>query len=590
MNFWDIIIIAINFLGALGIFLFGMTLMSNGLQKVAGSRMRNILSKITSNPASGILAGVTVTSIIQSSSATTVMVVSFVNAGLMTLAGAIAVIMGANIGTTVTSWIILLFGLGGEGGGFSLALLAGAIALAFFFAKKNKMKSLGEFIFGFAILLVGLDFLQAAMPDLQQYPEALKIIASLGNYGFFSTILLILIGAGLTCLVQSSSAMMAIIMVLCFKGWIDFDMATALILGDNIGTTITANLAAMVGNTTAKRAARAHLVFNVVGVILTLLVLRPELSLIANVTEAATGISPYHTDPLTAGYSVSFGISLFHTLFNVTNTLIQVWFIPDIIKIVTWMVPGKKEETQDEFRLTYISHGYMNTAELSLQAAKKEVEEFGDLVMSMYKLLPDLRTATGEDEFNKLFARIERYEALTDRMELELTNYLTHINGSDLSQQGGQLISTLLRIIDNLESIGDSILQLAITRKNKRDTAVHFDQSLNDNLAHMDGLVQQALTTMLDNLHGDYDQIDLGKAYGAEAAINKYRDQLRERHLVALKQGSYDYAIGTAYSSLYALYEKLGDYVINVSESIDNTKKVQDNEDQLHQLAIEGKE
>jgi Na+/phosphate symporter len=309
----------------------------------------------------------------------------------------------------------------------------------------------------------------------------------------------------------------------------------------------------MVGNTAAKRAARAHLVFNVVGVILTLLVLKPELSLIANVTEAATGISPYHTDPLMAGYSVSFGISLFHTLFNVTNTLIQVWFIPDIIKIVTWMVPGKKEEVQDEFRLTYISHGYMNTAELSLQAAKKEVEEFADLVMSMYKLLPSLRTTTDEDEFNKLFARIERYEALTDRMELELTNYLTHINGSDLSQQGGQLISTLLRIIDNLESIGDSILQLAITRKNKRDTAVHFDQSLNDNLAHMDGLVQQALNTMLDNLHGDYDQIDLGKAYGAEAAINKYRDQLRERHLVALKQGTYDYAIGTAYSSLYEL-------------------------------------
>ncbi len=318
------------------------------------------------------------------------------------------------------------------------------------------------------------------------------------------------------------------------------------------------------------------------------MVLRPELALISKLTEAATGISPYDADPLTAGYSVSFGISLFHTLFNVCNTLIQVWFIPVIIKIVTWMVPDKKEDAQEEFRLTYISHGYMNTAELSLQAAKKEVEEFGDLVVKMYKLLPGLRTAKNEGEFDKLYSSIERYEALTDRMELELTNYLTHINGSDLSQQGGQLISTLLRIIDNLESIGDSILQLAIIRKNKRDAAVHFDQSLNDNLAHMDALVQNALNTMQENLHGDYSQINLVKAYAQEAAINQYRDKLRERHLTALKLGTYDYAIGTAYSGIYALYEKLGDYVINVSESIDNTKKVQDNDDQLHQMALEG--
>ena len=585
MSAWEIVLIVINFIGALGVFLFGMTLMSTGLQKVAGNKMRNVLGKITGNPFSGILAGLSVTTIIQSSSATTVMVVSFVNAGLMTLAGAISVIMGANIGTTATAWIILLFGLGGGGAGrFSLMLLAGAVALVFFFSKKGKLKSLGEFIFGFAILLVGLEFLQKAMPDLQQYPRLLEGIASLGSMGFLSTLLFILIGAGLTCLVQSSSAMMAIVMVLCLKGMIGFETAVALIMGDNIGTTITANLAAMVANTNAKRAARAHLVFNVVGVLLTLLVLRPELGLIARITESVTKISPYNADPLVAGYSISFAISLFHTFFNVSNTLVQVWLIPIIIKVVEWMVPAKEEDAEDQFTLTYISHDYMNTAELSLQAAKKEVEHFSELVLKMYSLVPGLRTAKSEEEFDKLFSRIEKQEALTDRMELELTKYLTHISGNDLSQQGGRLISTLLRVIDNLESIGDSILQLALIRKNKREAAVHFDQDLNDNLSHMNNLVQRALDVMDTNLHSDYDQISLDEAYAAENAINQYRDSLRQRHLNALKLGLYDYAIGTAYSGLYALYEKLGDYVINVSESIDNSQKVQENEEQMQEL------
>lgn len=592
MNFWDIVIVIINFMGALGLFLFGMTLMSTGLQKIAGSKMRSILRKITGNPFSGILAGTVVTTLVQSSSATTVMVVSFVNAGLMSLAGAIAVIMGANIGTTVTAWIISLFGLGESGGAFSLILAAAALALCLFFSKKNRQKNLAEFIFGFAILMAGLGFLQTSMPDLQQYPKALEALASLSNWGFLSIIIFTLIGALLTCILQASAAVMAVTLVMCYNGWISFDMAVALVMGQNIGTTITANLAAMVANTNAKRAARAHLVFNVVGVILTLLVLRPELSLIGRMTESLTGLNP---DIDLAGFSgearthammtvapaVPLALSLFHTLFNVVNTFILVWFIPTIIKIVEWMVPENAEDKESEFHLTYISHGLMGTAELSIQAAEKEAADFSDLVIRMFQLLPGLRTAKTEEEFDKVFSRIEKSEALTDRLELEMTKYLTSISADDLSARGSQRVSSLLRIVDNLESIGDDIFQMAMVRKNKREDAIHFDQGLNDNLSHMTQLVQHALDVMRSNLHGAYDDINLDEAYKAEDAINKYRDVLRKRHFDALKLGVYDYAIGNAYSMLYAQYEKMGDHIINISEAIDNSKKIADNEEEM---------
>ncbi len=584
MNCWDILLIIINLLGALGVFLFGMTLMSTGLQKVAGSGMRTILGKITGSPISGILAGVLVTAVIQSSSATTVMVVSFVNAGLMSLAGAIAVIMGANIGTTMTAWIIILFGLGGGSGTFSLTLLSAAIALLFFFSKKSKMKNISEFVFGFAILLVGLQFLQDAIPDLQQYPALLQGIASLSGYGFLSVIIFVVIGALLTCIVQSSSAALAITLVLCNKGLIGFDMAVALVMGQNIGTTITANIAAVVANTAAKRAARAHLVFNVAGVIFTLIVFYPLLALIANLTESFTGVDPSNSDLTVASASIPLALTIFHTFFNVANTIILSFFIPLIIKIVTVMMPAKEEDSEDEFHLTYISHNMMQTGEISLQAAEKEVEMFSALVLKMFKFLPELRSAKTEEDFEKVFTRIEKNEALTDRMELEITKYLTNISSTDLSKVGSQRVNSLLRIIDNLESIGDSILQIAIVRKNKRETAVHFDQSLNDNIAHMRVLVERALDVMDCNLKTDFHDVCMEKAYAAEEDINKYRDELRLRHLNALKEGVYDYETGAAYSAIYALYEKLADYVINVSEAIDNSKKVAENVELLQEL------
>ncbi|MBP5536098.1 MAG: Na/Pi cotransporter family protein [Bacteroidales bacterium] len=571
MSFFEVVTIILNFAGALALFLFGMKLMSEGLQKVAGSKMRNTLDKITNNPFSGILTGTAVTAAIQSSSATTVMVVSFVNAGLLSLSGAVAVIMGANIGTTLTAWIITLFGLGESGGAFSLSLFLAACALLFLFAKKTRLKSIGESIIGLSLLLVGMGFLQTAMPDLSAYPDFLEFLGRLSHSGYLSILLFVVIGALLTCLIQASAAMMAITLVMCYNGWIEFPMAVALVMGQNIGTTITANLAAMVANSAGKKAARAHLVFNVIGVLITLVLFYPLMKVIDTSTMALIGHSPYLRPGMT-GYSpgaLPLALAIFHTFFNVVNTLILVWFIPVIIKIVNWMVKSPADEDEDDSKLTFIAGGFMNTAELNIQSAKKEIENFSRRVLRMYSFLPGLRTAKDEDEFTHIFERIEKYEGITDHMELEITKFLTKVSEGDLSKEGSQTISAMLRIIDNLESIGDAIYQLAMWRKTKRETAVHFDSTLNDNISHIDALVQKALQIMDANLQGDYSKVDLAAAYAAEDQINQYRDKLRARHLEDLRLGVYDYAIGSTYSGIYALYEKLGDYVINVSEAID---------------------
>lgn len=551
MKVTEILFIIINFAGSLAVFLFAMKLMSEGLQKAAGSKMRAVLGKMTGRPLNGILTGMGVTAAIQSSSATTVMVVSFVNAGLLSLGGAVAVIMGANIGTTVTAWIITLLGLGEGSGYFSLPLVIAAVSFVFMFAKRDKMKSVGQTIIGLSLLLVGMSLLQSAMPDLEKYPSLLQGIASLSGYGFWSVLLFVAIGAGLTCIVQASAAMMAITLVMCYNGWMGLDMAIALVMGQNIGTTITANLAAMVAGTAGKRAARAHLVFNVVGVVVTLICFRPIVGLIQHV---------FPTD-------LPMAISLFHTIFNVGNTLLLVWFIPQIIWLVERMVPEPQDEKEDdEFRLTYISAGPVNTAELNLQSAKREIMLFSKQVLRMYALLPELRTVHNEKEMDAVVARIERYERLTDRMDMELTKYLVAIGGGSISGHGSERIGSMLRICDNLESIGDSILQIALTRKNKYTDAVHFNDSQNANLAEMSALVENALMVMDANLV-DYDHADIAAANAAEHEVNACRDRLRASHLEALKLGQYGYEVGNAYSSLYAQYEKLADYVINVSEA-----------------------
>ena len=566
MNFGEVTIVILKLAGALAIFLFAMKLMSEGLQKYAGSKLRRILTKITGKPLSGILAGTGVTAIIQSSTATTVMAVGFAGAGLLTLGGAIAVVMGANIGTTVTAWIITLFGLGGSGGEESVPLMPmiiAAISLFFIFSKKNKMQYLGQTILGLSLLILGLGLMGDSVPPLNE--NVAHSIASWGQWGYWSILLFIVVGAILCIILQTSSAMTAVILLMASQGWIDFPTSMALVIGQNLGTTLTAQVVAMTTGTTGKRTARAHLVFNVAGAIIFLIPFYPICNAVMFVSEKLDVLLP--NIPL-----IPLAITVFHTLFNVVTTIILAFFIPQIVKIVEWLVPEKAEDGEEEFRLTYLEPNMLSTAELNLQSAKSEIEVFSQRVLRMYTFLPGLRTADKEEEFEAIMQRIEKYENITDRMEQEITKFLTRVGSGDVSQHASERISCMLRIIDNLESIGDAVFQIAMTRKSKREDAVHFDASLNANLTHMSELVQKALDIMDANLK-DYDNIDLDAAYAAEHDINAYRDMLRAQHLDALKLGIYDYSIGNAYSTLYALYEKLGDYVINVSEAIGGKKE-----------------
>ena len=555
----NVIINILVTIGSLGIFLYGMKLMSESLQKLAGNKMRNILSRMTSKPFNGILTGTFVTTVIQSSSATTVMVVSFVNAGLLSLAGAIAVIMGANIGTTATAWIISLLGLK-----FSMAELAipiVALAIPFIFSKHSTRKTIGEFIIGFSLLFLGIEFMKDSIPDINNYPDVLEFIAQYSNMGYWSVLLFVLIGTILTLIVQSSSATMAITLLMCSQGWISFEVGAAMVLGENIGTTITANLAAAVANRTAKRAALSHMVFNVIGVIWMLIVFYPFLKLVAYITVITEGVSPY----LSAA-TIPVALSTFHSLFNITNTLAMVWFIPQIIRIVTYLIKPDSEETEN-FRLRYIPSTFVSTSELDIETAKQEIEVFGDRLVKMFGFLKDLDNSKGE-EYDKVLARIAKYEDITDNMEIEIARYLTHISESEISTQGSERISSMLRIIDNLESIGDSIYQLSLMKQNQRDNKVVLDNQLTAKLSTMYDMVEKSLNIMNGNLHGEYSKIDIDAAENMEHEINHYRDTLRSEHLEAIKSGYYNYETGTAYSGIYALYEKTADFVINVSEAI----------------------
>ena len=513
MNFWDIAVIILDLAGALAIFLFAMKLMSEGLQKYAGSKLRHILTRITGKPLSGILAGTGVTAIIQSSTATTVMAVGFAGAGLLTLAGAIAVVMGANIGTTVTAWIITIFGLGGGGADEAvpfMPMVIAAISLFFIFSKKSKMQYLGQTIMGLSLLILGLGLMGDSVPPLNE--DVAHTIASWGQWGYWSILLFIVVGAILCIILQTSSAMTAVILLMASQGWIDFPTSMALVIGQNLGTTLTAQVVAMTTGTTGKRTARAHLVFNVAGAIIFLIPFYPICNAVMAVSEWLDALLP--NIPL-----IPLAITVFHTLFNVVTTIILAFFIPQIVKIVEWLVPEKEEDGEEEFRLTYLEPNLLSTAELNLQSAKSEIEVFSQRVLRMYTFLPGLRTAKNEDEFEAIMQRIAKYEGITDRMEQEITKFLTRVGSGDVSQHTSERISTMLRIIDNLESIGDAVFQIAMTRKSKREDAVHFDASLNANLTHMSELVQKALDIMDRNLK-DYDNIDLDAAYAAEHDID----------------------------------------------------------------------
>ncbi len=553
----------LTLLGSLGIFLFGMKLMSESLQKVAGDKMRNILAAMTSNRVKGIFTGFLITAVIQSSSATTVMVVSFVNAGLLSLVESIGVIMGANIGTTVTAWLISILGFKVHMSTIAIPLIG--IGFPLLFSKNTKRKSWGELIIGFSLLFIGLGYLKDSVPDIKSNPEVLHFLGNYTDLGYGSLLIFLAAGTLLTVIIQSSSATMALTLVLCFNGIISFEMAAAMVLGENIGTTITANLAAMVANVSAKRAARAHFIFNFFGVVWILILFYPVIKLI-NFLFTDMG----RPSPLTDSASIPIALSLFHTLFNITNTFIMVWFVKLIEKTVIKMVPDK--DSDEEFRLKYINIGMVSTSELGILQARKETFVYGERVTKMFGFVKELYSAEKNKKFEKFAKKIEKYEEISDRMEIEIADYLAKISEGELSESGALKIRGMFEIIDNIESIGDSCHNLEKTIVRKKEAKISFPEDIDRNILNMFSLIDKALEEMLNNLGKDYSKVDITKAYETETEINEYRNKLREEHIKNIKEKVYKYKTGVIYNEIFSTCEKLGDYIINVSESMRDSK------------------
>ncbi|WP_448788193.1 Na/Pi cotransporter family protein [Bacteroides graminisolvens] len=557
-SFYDFLML----IGSLGLFLYGMKIMSEGLQKVAGDRLRSILTAMTTNRVTGVLTGLMITALIQSSSATTVMVVSFVNAGLLTLTQSISVIMGANIGTTVTAWIISLFGFKVDVSSFALPLLG--IAIPLIFSSKSTRKSLGEFIFGFSFLFMGLAYLKDNVPNLAENPEMLAFIQNYTGMGYLSILLFLLLGSILTIVVQSSSATMAITLVMCSMNWIPFELAAALVLGENIGTTITANLAALTANTSARRAALAHFMFNVFGVLWMLVLFYPF-----------TGMISYFVDTYMASdpqVAVSFKLSAFHTAFNICNVCIMIWFVKLIEKTVCLII--RKKEDDEEYRLRFISSGMLSTAELSILQARKEIHLYSERTFRMFRMVQDLLHTEKDDDFNKLFSRIEKYENISDNMELEIANYLNQVSEGRLSSESKLQIRSMLREVTEIESIGDSCYNLARTINRKRQTNQDFTEKQYEHIHFMMNMTAEALSQMILVIEKlEQHSIDVNKSFNIENEINNYRNQLKNQNILDVNNKEYDYQMGVYYMDIIGECEKLGDYVVNVVEASSDMKE-----------------
>ena len=558
-SFYDFL----KLIGSLGLFLYGMKIMSEGLQKVTGDRLRSILTAMTTNRVTGVLTGVLITALIQSSSATTVMVVSFVNAGLLTLAESISVIMGANIGTTVTAWIISIFGFKVDMAAFALPLLA--IALPLIFSGKSNRKSVGEFIFGFSFLFMGLSYLKANAPDLNANPEMLAFVQNYTDMGFFSILLFLFIGTILTMIVQASAATMAITLIMCANGWISLELGAALVLGENIGTTITANLAALTANTQAKRAALAHFVFNVFGVIWVLIIFHPFMQLVNWVVDTFFQTS----NPEVA---ISYKLSAFHSIFNICNVCILIWGVKLIERTVCALIHPKEED--EEPRLRFITGGMLSTAELSILQARKEIHLFAERTHRMFGMVQDLLHTEKDDDFNKLFSRIEKYENISDNMELEIANYLNQVSEGRLSSESKLQIRAMLREVTEIESIGDSCYNLARTINRKRQTNQDFTEKQYEHIHFMMKLTNDALAQMIVVVEKpEHQSIDINKSFNIENEINNYRNQLKNQNILDVNNKEYDYQMGVYYMDIIAECEKLGDYIVNVVEASSDVKE-----------------
>ena len=501
----------LKLIGSLGVFLFGMKLMSEALQKVAGTRMRNILSAMTSNRFKGVMTGILITTIIQSSSATTVMVVSFVNAGLLNLVESIGVIMGANVGTTATAWLISILGFKVSMAQISLPLIG--LSLPLLFSNKRSRKSWGELIIGFGLLFIGLDFLKDSMPNIQENPEIFTFLKEYTNMGYASYFLFLLIGTALTILIQSSSATMALTLVMCANGWIGFEIAAAMVLGENIGTTVTANIAAMVANTTAKRAAFAHFLFNVFGVIWVLSIFPIFLGWIERFS-IFLGIG----NPITNAEAVPMALSLFHTIFNVSNLLLLIWFSKLIASLCTKIIPTK-ESFEDSFTLKHIKIGLLSTPDASLFQAKEEISLYGKNTRNMFKKVTECLELTAKD-YEKPFEQLVKMEDESDNVEVEIANYLTKVSESKLSTENSQRIRAMFKIVTEIESIADSTLNLAKAINRRNEQNVTFPEELTTKIKHMFAMIEDTLDVMCTNLSAEYKTVNAKKAYELENAVN----------------------------------------------------------------------
>ncbi|MDD6254334.1 MAG: Na/Pi cotransporter family protein [Candidatus Cryptobacteroides sp.] len=568
----QIVLQVLTLFGALSMFLYGMTLMSEGLQKAAGDKLRSFLAAMTSTRFKRVITGIIITALIQSSSGTTVMVVSMVNAGLLSLGNAIGVIMGANIGTTVTAWLIAVFGFSVDISTVAIPLVALGFILTT--SKNNRNRSIGQCVIGFSLLILGLAALKASVPNLDEHPEALAFVQNMTGYGFGSVLIFLAIGTILTIVLQASSATMALTMVFVSNGWIGFDMAAAMVLGENIGTTITANIAASVANYSAKRAARAHTVFNIFGVVWVLIVFHPFLWLIGRIV-AALGLA----DPTVADLtlidsdpslktSVLYGVCTLHTLFNLTNTMVLIWLVPQIEKLVTMLVPTPNGEGE-VYRLKFIQGGPLSTAELSLDEAEQEIVHFAEICRNGFGYARQAIAETDSGRFDDLRNKLIKYEGITDRIEYEIAAYLNEVSKGEISESSATRIKGMYKIIGELESLGDSGEAIGRMLARRNEHGKTFDSEQLKRLGRMCDLVDVAFQAMLDNLKTSYTAIrDITNAKDAEYNINEFRNTLREEHIINIEENpEYNYQIGVFYMDIVAELEKMGDFIINISEA-----------------------
>ena len=544
----------LELVGALGFFIYGMKIMSEGIQKAAGNNLRQILGTMTSNRYTGVLTGFLITAIIQSSSATTVMTVSFVNAGLISLVESAGIMMGANIGTTVTAWLVSLLGFKVKISAFALPILA--FAMPMMFSKKQNLKNWGEFMIGFAILFMGLDALKQAVPDIAREPSLMEFLSQFRNPGIFTRLLFVAIGTLLTIVVQSSSAAMSLTIVLCAQG-LPIEIGAAMVLGENIGTTITAQLAALIGNVHAKRSAKIHLMFNVFGVIWMVLLLPYFIDLIHTIWPAPS-----------ADDADKFTLAIFHTTFNMLNVMVMIWFVPQLVTLATRLVTSKGDE-DEAFHLTYIGAGAgAMTAEVSIVEAQKEAMKFGDMCIKMMDYLKKQLVEKEEGKRSKYRDKIEQYENMTDEIEENIASFLVKVAEQQMSEDSSIKVRSILSISSDLERIADIILRMSkdIQRGNKKKLT--FSEKQYENIAKIFGLLDESLRIMKDNLDSPYGAMNIDAAIKIETEINDLKGKLRKKHLKATEKKEYDVQSGIIYKDLFFSAEKIGDHIINVSEAI----------------------